>query len=33
MHAHVNGGLQRAREACEAAGPLGAVQTLAASND
>jgi hypothetical protein len=33
MHAHVNGGLQRAREACEPAGPLGAVQMSAVSND
>jgi DNA-binding GntR family transcriptional regulator len=24
MHAHVNGGLQRAHAACETAGPLGA---------
>ena len=33
MHAHVNGGLQRAREACEPAGQLGAVRMSAASND
>ncbi|OAJ54707.1 phosphonate utilization associated transcriptional regulator [Paraburkholderia ginsengiterrae] len=33
MHAHVNGGLQRAHAACETAAPLGVVQVLPASND
>lgn len=33
MHAHVNGGLQRAHAACETAGPLNVVRVPAASND
>ena len=31
MHAHVNGGLQRARAACETAGPLGGASRLPAA--
>jgi phosphonate utilization transcriptional regulator len=33
MHAHVNGGMQRAHAACEPAGPLSVVRMPTASND
>jgi len=33
MHAHVNGGRQRAHDVCEPAGPRSVRETLSASTD